>query len=169
MTAERAHLSEAHRFLSIFSLRIAFVLAIWWMTGIQGCREGQPTEPPALPQFSGITQTDANGNIISIDPDDWQPIPAVGLTVMPAYPNPCQSTQGFTFNLKLTNSDSVAISVLDSPTHIYRSVFSVRLAAGSYQAQVNTTGDPPLVYRVALDVIRQDTVYSTHGDVEVTN
>lgn len=136
---------------------------------LSSCNKGGIVDPGS--SFSGITRTDSTGMVLSSDPGDWEPIPAVGMEFHPqgAYPNPCKAGTGFNLAWHLTQTDSIFITMNDSPAHVLDTLGTWLQAAGNYLVHFPMTGYQPGIYRVYFKVVRPDSTYVTHGDVQVSD
>ena len=134
-----------------------------------GVINNEIVEPKSNGPFSGITEEDVTGKVISEDPDDWRPITAVGMEFKTAgaYPNPCSGPDGFSLCWRLITTDSVLITVNDSPRHVLLTSLSKRLEAGQYCCRQPMGLLKPGIYRVYFNIVRPDTTYVTYGDVQV--
>jgi hypothetical protein len=148
--------------LSLLSLGAFFLIA----TAVAGCRQEEIVTPPQESAFSGITVTDGSGNVLSNDPDDWNPILEAGVGMYPAYPNPCTSFGGFYLEFGLTARDSILITLNDTPSEVVDTIASGAFDPGNHQIHVNT-GSRQGLYRVYFTVLTSDVMYTTHGDVQV--
>ncbi len=128
------------------------------------------TDNPAN-SFSGITRADSTGALLSSDPSDWAPIPAVGLEFLPkgAYPNPSKAGKGFNLGWHTTQTDSIVITINDSPTHVINTVGAWLEVPGSYVVNYPMSGLQAGIYRVYFKVVRHDSTYVTYGDVQLSN
>lgn len=78
-------------FTSARNTILAGVLSLMLLSGCSTADEAQEKFEQQAMQFpNGITETDAAGNVISQDPDDWRvsPLYESFVEVSPAYPNP---------------------------------------------------------------------------------
>ena len=94
---------------------------------VSGCKSG-PESPSE--KFSGITETDQDGNIISIDPEDW--IDVEGLDVSPALPNPFSSNILIPFTLTYSDSTRVIVRIHSSPTQRVKLLLDSILSPGEF-------------------------------------
>jgi hypothetical protein len=137
---------------------------------IVSCKKNDVVDPPTgmTTPFTGITQTDSTGKVLSIDPDDWKPISALGIEFPGqggAYPNP--SYRNFTIYWHIPSTDSVVITLNDSPQHSMATLFSQRIASGTYAIQGSLSNYQPAIYRLYFKVIRPDSTYVTYGDIQL--
>ncbi len=131
-----------------------------------GCREDLGVPPPELPApYSGITSTDGNGSVLSVDTADWKPIDALGTFVNPAFPNPC--TTNFNFIFRLAAADSIVITLNAAPSAVVEVIASGRFGQGQFQVIGDVASLSPGIYRVYFTVVRGGALYTTYGDVQV--
>jgi hypothetical protein len=132
------------------------------------CRQQGPSETSTTlptPPFAGITATDGLGTILRPDSDDWRPIP--GVTVTPAFPNPCLARDGTVLSFRTAAEDSVVIALLDRPNHVVDVALAERIDIGPHSLRLRLSPFPVGIYRVELRLHRADTVAVTYGDVEI--
>lgn len=131
------------------------------------CREDLPVEFPVLTTFTGITETAADGTVLSSDPDDWRSIIEAGLYVQPAYPNPCDRSSSFTISFRLSRPESLRITLNDRIDHVARTVISETVPAGPTKFKPAVAYMDTKIYRLYITVIRPDAEYTTYGDVDI--
>ncbi len=134
--------------------------------------------------FAGITQTDAEGNVIGTpDPTDWVcpadaaldvppgPIPPQPLCMQPAYPNPASGIIRFRYSLPQAANVSLVVYGQHGKhgrAFPVKTVVSGMQAAGQFMANWDLRDDqgaplPPDIYRVVLVVGDQE----RWGDIEI--
>jgi hypothetical protein len=138
---------------------------------IVSCKKNDVVDPPTgmTTPFTGITQTDSTGRVLSIDPDDWKPIAALGMEFPGqggAYPNPCH--RYFTLYWHLSSKDSVVITLNDSPQHSMATLFNQRVDSGNYSITNSSLASyQPAIYRLYFKIVRLDSTYVTYGDIQI--
>jgi hypothetical protein len=150
-----------HRMLStlgVLFISMSFVLA--------SCNGDKSTGPlGAQCSVSGITSTDAQGTILSTDPDDWCHGGA-GPSLGPAFPNP--SSPGVSIPYSLTSSLHVTMQIMDHNCHVIRTLVIQQKQAGPYTVLWDGHDDsdqplPPGIYRCVLEA----GTFTCHGDIEL--
>lgn len=111
------------KFITCFSvLLMLLVLASCTRNDAQ-----QEFEREAYTQASGFTETNNQGQIQSVDEDDWRTSPLFqGLVdVVPVYPNPTTTSQAVQFEVDITGVQSVSgIEVMTRfPDNTFRSLY----------------------------------------------
>lgn len=136
---------------------------------LSSCNKGGVDDPAN--SFSAITRADSTGAILSSDPSVWAPIPAVGVEFLPkgAYPDPCKAGRDFMLGWRLAQTDSISITINDSPTDVLNTLGAWLKAPGSYVVSAPMNGFKPGIYCVYFKVVRPDSTYVTYGDVQVSN
>jgi len=137
---------------------------------IVSCKKNTVVDPPAenTTPFTGITETDSTGTMLSVDPDDWKPISAVGMEFpenVGAYPNPCHNY--FSLEWFIRSKDSVLITVNDSPEHSVTTILAQRLDSGEYVISKSLASYRPAIYRLYFKIVRPDSTYTTYGDIQL--
>lgn len=91
-------------------LLICCFLAFLLVAGCGQNRDQRDFENQAFRSPDGFTQTNANGQVVDEDPDDWRIAPFFqGLVeVRPAYPNPVQTTGQISIDVEVTGIESVS-------------------------------------------------------------
>ncbi len=174
-------------FRSSFTFFIASVICVWFLTACQLFNPSNNSEE----HFEGITETDTLANILADDPDDWQPrkvshgtgmIPT-GFGVEPAYPNPA----GVSFHAwglsnperavcvltyALPELSEVSLKVNVTPDSTVKVLADENRTAGYYAHYwdlKSESGDdlPNGIYRVFIEVVTNDTSYTSHGDIKI--
>ncbi len=140
-----------------------------------------PTPTPAVSQYTGITQADSTGNIISVDPDDWKPAgvicnpnctptacatppcPAACLSSL-AYPNPISAGQVIHIRFTLSATANVNIDIYKNPaTDVFSTSYNNSLA-GAYDVLISTQGfQPGWIYRCYITAGTDQ----TYGDIQI--
>lgn len=144
-----------------------------FLSAMAGCGGHDTTKPESGNcQFSGITQTDESGIVISDDPDDWA-CPADtgssggGTRVYPARPNPARPRTVIRFSL--ARAQHLTIAILGPPScDTVRTLVRSDQAAGMHEViwdGVSNEGSvvAPGVYRCVLTAGS----FSCHGDIEI--
>lgn len=91
--------------LILFSLFSALIF-----TGCNQSSDQREFEREAFSAADNFTETEANGNVVRDDPDDWRISPFFqGLVeVEPVYPNPVQTTDLLSLDVIITGVESVS-------------------------------------------------------------
>lgn len=124
--------------------------------------------------IKGITRTDALGNILSVDPDDWvmrSSAPSENEpTVLAPYPNPVSGPIQFRFGLadsmrvtfQIKNSKKIVRTLLDKQLR-QTGIHSI------YWDLKNDGGEavPDGLYRCIITFLYGDKTFSTYGDIEI--
>lgn len=137
-------------------------------------------EDEAFVQPQGITQTTADGSIVSDDPDDWNVGPMYQSLIIvdqPAFPNPVDYNSNFTIRINLQTPDAVNQMIFYSfryPTELNGPIYeldqsrlqlfnSVTIPASSIadQGAAGAAG----TYRILIYDGRDNLI--TYGDVEL--
>lgn len=165
----------------IILLFIVFLCLIYY-----SCKN-KSTQP--TPVFEGITETSNDPTPIgTIDPDDWRPmmncstspkvvptsiisdsvvvvIPPTCTKIYPAYPNPTSNSCIVQYSLSAT--DSVYMTVNDSPTHIIIELIKERQSAGMYHVQIDASPLSSGIYRVYITVFSKTDILHSYGDIKI--
>ena len=133
------------------------------------CKKNQVADPPFSTPFSGISQANFMGEILSTNPDDWKPITATGLEFRPqcAYPNPCDADTGFALQWYVPTTDSISLTLNDSPEHVLRTFLQLKIDSGTHYYASSLSGLQPAIYRLYFSLIRPESTYVTYGDLQV--
>lgn len=146
------------------------LLILLLLTPLNSCKKSSESDNDNcidFTDFDGITNTDANGNVISEDGDDWCPAGQVGsITFGPAYPNPTGSeclipfnvslgTQGY---IRIYNENQTLIRTLHNGTFTVNSLNPVWDLADQFGERVG-----PGLYRAILKVDQ----FCCYGDIWV--
>ena len=132
------------------------------------CREDQgiaPATPAVI--FAGITSTDMDGRILSVDTSDWKPVPGVGVTMAPAYPNPC--TSSFALDFSMDASDSIEVTLNPSSSTVWETIADGQYGPGQFKVTGFVQGFPSGIYRVYFSVTRNGVTHTSYGDIQVTD
>lgn len=122
----------------------------------------------------GITRTDAYGNILSVDPDDWvmrSSVPSENEpSVSAPYPNPV--TGPMHFRIGLPDSMRVTLVIKNSKKKVRTLADQELLQSGLHLIfwdLKNNDGEtvPDGLYRCAMTFMYGDTTFSTYGDIEI--
>jgi hypothetical protein len=91
------------------------------------------------PKFYGITRTNENGNVLSVDTEDWKPDAVLIngkldsnyiIYPEPAYPNPFNSS--ITFQFTFTMEAYYHLTIFDKPGHIFKQFEKMEARRGKY-------------------------------------
>ena len=108
------------------SLLIVFLFSLFLLSTCDSYDDAQSEfEQQAFQSPSNFTRTNANGQVISEDPDDWRISPmfqSLVRIVTPAYPNPTQNDQVF-IELDIGIDDVRGLEVLTIQQSFGQSVF----------------------------------------------
>lgn len=125
-------------------------------------------------EIKGITRTDANGNILSVDPGDWvmrASAPSENEpTVSAPYPNPVSTTISFKFGM--ADSMRVTLEIRNSKKTV-RTLIDHELRLAGYHMIFwdlkNDDGEavPDGLYRCIITFLYGDTAFNTYGDIEI--
>lgn len=85
----------------VFIFAAGFILCVSFVMFVSGgcAKKRLPGEPV---YYCGITETDSDGNIISVDDEDWQDSGILSDCL--AYPNPIGNQEALTIKITLTSS-----------------------------------------------------------------
>ncbi len=137
-------------------------------TMLQSCREDLGLVPVVpVVTFSGITATDYQGNVLSVDTADWKPIAALGIVLRPAYPNPCSIS--FTVAFTMPGADSISITVNSTPSVNWETIAEGVYGKGEQLVLGNAGSLPSGIYRVYFNAFRNGITYTTFGDIQVAH
>jgi hypothetical protein len=125
-------------------------------------------------EISGITRTDANGNILSVDEDDWvmrSSAPSENEpSISPPYPNPVSGAISFRFGL----ADTMRITFqIKNSKKIVRTLRDDELMAIGYHSIFWDLKDdggeavPDGLYRCIIIFVYGDTTFNTYGDIQI--
>lgn len=118
--------------------------------------------------YTGITKTDAAGNVLENDADDWRDTSF--LSVQPAYPNPGSGAS----TIKLSTAEATSVTIVfRTPEKVMRTI-----RIGTPSGGVTTIawdhhddgGDvvPDGIYRAIFRATeRNGATHATHGDIQV--
>ena len=141
------------------------LLILAFVALLAGCKEDVADPAPA---FTGVRRTFENGTMggtIGGDAsDDWLPIPGVGVSLSPAYPNP--TTGAVSVDLGLAQEDSIRLWMESAPGAFDTELLAARLTPGTHVFQFDLRGHAPRIYRLHLTVYR-DGSHGTYGDIMV--
>lgn len=124
--------------------------------------------------IEGISRTDANGNILSVDPDDWVMRSSAPSENEPAvsapYPNPVSTTISFKFGM--ADSMRVAFEIRNSKKSVRTLLDHELLQAGYHMIFWDLKNDdgetvPDGLYRCIITFLYGDTTFNTYGDIEI--
>lgn len=141
-------------------------------------------DEPTLPEFTGISRTDDNGQpLSSLDESDWRtdgawqqeekdlfdftelPLCNGDGEVSPAYPNPCSSVLNFRF---VSSADELAyLRVVDKDFNILLKADSIPFQAGVKNIALNFSAFEPGTLRLYYRIVGDGCEYRGHGDVIV--
>jgi|GEM_PF-2813198 len=131
------------------------------------------TEPEK--KFEGIRVTfedGRQGGSIGDASDDWRSIPQVGLTVIPAAPNPVTIASDelgvptrTSIEFRLAQAESLRLWVESSPGVPDMELLVGTMEAGNHVLEADFTGKQPGIYRVYLSIRREGADYTTYGDL----
>jgi hypothetical protein len=164
---------------------ISLIFIVILCTIYYSCKD-KSTQPTL--GFEGITETLNDPTPIgNVDPDDWKPMMECGILskvvqtstisdtqyvnvptctkIYPAYPNP--SSTYFMVQYSLSATDSVYMTVNDSPTHIVIELVKERHSAGMYSVQLDASSLSSGIYRVYISVFRLTDVLHSYGDIKI--
>lgn len=127
----------------------------------------------ATQNYSGITRTDENGNVISRDDNDWKSAPVSctdGCFVKDviAYPNPTKSTITLRFLISRSNITVNRFFVYDNGGAVVKSSMQSFDQKGAYSEVLDLKGLPAGIYRLKFYVIDNITqvAYIVSGDIQ---
>ncbi|OGU54047.1 MAG: hypothetical protein A2V66_08140 [Ignavibacteria bacterium RBG_13_36_8] len=171
-----------------------FILCIIFLFLIQSCKENQTTEFGNI--FSGITNTDENGNILSSDSDDWKndynweyngiylsqkdsievfPPPQSqtdvypsNFYVYPAYPNPVSS--GCNIEFGLPTFCEVFIIIINQSNNIIAKLM-LRYTSGVHVIRFDGSSlnndTYRCIYRFEDKLTGEYGIFNGHGDIQI--
>ncbi|KAB2881248.1 hypothetical protein F9K33_01890 [bacterium] len=125
-------------------------------------------------EIKGITRTDANGNILSVDEDDWvmrSSAPSENEpSISPPYPNPVTGPLQFKFGL--ADTMRVTFQIRNSKKIVRTLLESELRQSGFHTILWDLKGDdgetvPDGLYRCIITFLYGDTTFNTYGDIEV--
>ncbi len=130
-----------------------------------GCQDRGPDAIAGGCIFSGITVTDASGNVISEDPGDWCPSESTAF-LYPALPNPTNGSISFSFGL--ASAGHVRMEILSRGCIHKRTLADRDFVAGLHVLSWDFTDDQgqplsPGIYRCVF----QAAGIECHGDVQL--
>jgi hypothetical protein len=158
---------------------------------VVSCDEDSEINNTNIVYYTGIVQTDSEGNIIEEDYNDWQPRERIGwvydsLYSIPAYPNPAgkdsvqidfQSLKflGCVIGFTLPRNSLVTIEINDKPDRVVRTLLSEsEKNVGAYRIAWDLKNDdgnklPNGIYRVYITAVTDyfNNVIKTYGDIQV--
>ncbi len=140
-----------------------------------GCKKDTS---PIIAGFTGIVNTDAIGNIINNDIEDWQPrwIKPVGLDPPPitmdrllycdpAYPNPFNPVTIISFIIR--ENANVKISIFNTPMNELFVLSDQYSMAGEYRFNLNLSDYGSGIYRVYIQAKSKNYDEVSFGDVQI--
>jgi hypothetical protein len=145
-------------------------------------------EQQARSQPQGITQTDAQGNVMDADPDDWRISPmyrglvSVGVGIsdsQPPYPNPMQFNQTLNLSIYVSNTETLdrieiftfeISSQLNGPIYTESDISSPQLVSptnlnGEFISSSSGGSQASGLYRLLIYDGQQNLI--TYGDVRI--
>lgn len=151
-----------------------FEKAVLLILVLSGMSCNEKIIPAEQTGFSGITQVDVDGNIISVDPEDWVAIRVQGdsFKVAPVYPNPTHYIPIISnFSIPDFQKTSVEVFILNEDRDTVKVLVSKKeFNAGQYRliwdlTNIDGLRVPPGIYRL---VFKFDTSL-TFGDMQIGN
>lgn len=124
--------------------------------------------------IKGITRTDALGNILSVDPDDWVMRSFTSSenepSISPPYPNPVSGPISFKFGL----ADSMRVTFqIKNSKKVVRTLVDRELRSAGYHTLFwdlkndDEEAVPAGLYRCIITFLYGSTTFTTYGDIEV--
>ncbi len=146
--------------------RIAPALLLVFVCVLAACSDESSSAPPCSTlEFSGISETDADGTVRTVDPDDWRCSDDMILCPAPAFPNPIRN--GVWLRFTLSEPQRVSISVINRCDEIVAGPLDgSELTAGSHDVLLLAAGWPEGDYRVVIRATdNQGEVRESFGDL----
>lgn len=125
-------------------------------------------------EIKGITRTDADGNILSVDEDDWvmrSSAPSENApSISPPYPNPVSTPISFKFGM----ADTMRVTFeIKNSKKVVRTLADHELRQAGYHMLLwdlkNDGGEtvPDGMYRCIITFLYGDTTFNTYGDIQI--
>jgi len=145
-----------------------YLILLW--VALAACDSEDGSLDPALCPFHGITETDENNRIISVDPSDWcmdpsQPPDEPRFHLAPAFPNPASAS--VTIRYDVAYRSLVNLHIVSVGCDTVRTLVRGEKLAGSYAVGWDCRNDagamlPKGIYRC---IMRADT-FLCYGDIQ---
>lgn len=129
--------------------------------------------------FSGITETDSEGNVITADADDWRLVsnptstlpPGEAPEVRPAFPNPASSSIKIFLRIQQP-VDDVDIHILNRQEQTVHVIQKGFLPVGVYNFQWDLDDDSGRnlendIYRCEISFTQNGFQFSSYGDIKI--